>query len=70
MIFTLNFDSDVEGDKQLYEIYNNAERMYSVLHDIDQHLRSEAKYKDNEAAEKIREELREYMFNQGISHLF
>ena len=70
MIFTLNFDSDVDGDKQLYEIYNNAERMYSVLHDIDQHLRAEAKYKDNEAAEKIREELREYMFNQGISHLF
>lgn len=70
MIFTLNFDSDVDGDKQLYDIYNHAERMHSVLHDIDQYLRSEAKYKDNEAAEKIREELREYMFNHGISHLF
>lgn len=70
MIVYFEFDYDKDGDKELHEIYQNAERMYSVLHDIDQHLRSEAKYKDNEAAEKIREELREYMFNQGISHLF
>lgn len=70
MTVNIQFDFDKDGDKQLHEIYQNAEKMHSVLWDIDQHLRSEAKYKDNEAAEKIREELREYMFNQGISHLF
>ena len=70
MIVRFEFDHDKDGDKELHDIYQNAERLYTVLHDIDQHLRSESKYKDNEAAEKIREELREYMFNQGISHLF
>lgn len=70
MIVRFEFDYDKDGEKQLHEIYQNAERMYSVLWDIDQLLRSAAKYQDNEAAEKIREELREYMFNQGISHLF
>lgn len=70
MITSLNFDSDVEGDKQLYEIYNNAEKMHSVLWGIDQLLRSAAKYQDNEEAEKIREELRGFMIEHGISHLF
>jgi len=70
MIFTLNFDSDVHGDKQLYDIYNNAEKMHSVLWEIDQLLRSAAKYQDNEEAEKIREELRGFMIEHGISHLF
>lgn len=70
MIFTLNFDSDVDGDKQLYEIYNHAEKMHSVLWEIDQLLRSAAKYQDNEEAEKIREELRGFMIEHGISHLF
>lgn len=70
MIFTLNFDSDVDGDKQLYDIYNHAEKMHSVLWDIDQLLRSAAKYQDNEEAEKIREELRGFMIEHGISHLF
>lgn len=70
MIFTLNFDSDVDGDKQLYDIYNHAEKMHSVLWEIDQLLRSAAKYQDNEEAEKIREELRGFMIEHGISHLF
>lgn len=70
MIFTLNFDSDVQGDKQLYDIYNHAEKMHSVLWEIDQLLRSAAKYQDNEEAEKIREELRGFMIEHGISHLF
>ena len=70
MIFTLNFDSDVHGDKQLYDIYNHAENMHSVLWEIDQLLRSAAKYQDNEEAEKIREELRGFMIEHGISHLF
>lgn len=70
MITSLNFDSDVEGDKQLYEIYNNAEKMHSVLWEIDQLLRSAAKYQENEEAEKIREELRGFMIEHGISHLF
>lgn len=70
MIFTLNFDSDVDGDKQLYDIYNHAEKMHSVLWEIDQLLRSAAKYQNNEEAEKIREELRGFMIEHGISHLF
>lgn len=70
MIFTLNFDSDVQGDKQLYDIYNHAEKMHSVLWEIDQLLRSAAKYQDNDEAEKIREELRGFMIEHGISHLF
>lgn len=70
MIFTLNFDSDVQGDKQLYDIYNHAGKMHSVLWEIDQLLRSAAKYQDNEEAEKIREELRGFMIEHGISHLF
>lgn len=70
MIFTLNFDSDVHGDKQLYDIYNNAEKIHSVLWDIDQLLRSAAKYQNNEQAEKIREELREFMIEHGVNHLF
>lgn len=70
MIFTLNFDSDVDGDKQLYDIYNHAEKMHSVLWEIDQLLRSAAKYQDNEEAEKIREELRGFMIQHGVSHLF
>lgn len=70
MIFSLNFDSDVQGDKQLYDIYNHAEKMHSVLWEIDQLLRSAAKYQDNEEAEKIREELRGFMIEHGISHLF
>lgn len=70
MIYSLNFDSDVHGDKELYEIYNHAEKMHSVLWEIDQLLRSAAKYQDNEEAEKIREELRGFMIEHGISHLF
>ena len=70
MIFTLNFDSDVQGDKQLYDIYNHAEKLHSVIWEIDQLLRSAAKYQDNEEAEKIREELRGFMIEHGISHLF
>ena len=70
MIVNIQFDFDKDGDKELHEICINSQRMYSVLHDIDQHLRSEAKYKDNEEAEKIREVLRDLMSEEGISHLF
>lgn len=70
MIVRLEYDFDKDGDKQLYDIYNNAEKMHSVLWEIDQLLRSAAKYQDNEEAEKIREELRGFMIEHGISHLF
>ena len=70
MIVRLEFDYNKEDDKQLHDIYQNAEKMHSVLWEIDQLLRSAAKYQDNEEAEKIREELRGFMIEHGISHLF
>lgn len=70
MIVRFEFDHDKDGDKELHDIYQNAERLYIVLQMIDQHLRSQAKYNDNEAAEKIREVLRDLMSQEGISHLF
>ena len=70
MIVRLEFDYNKEDDKQLHDIYQNAENMHSVLWEIDQLLRSAAKYQDNEEAEKIREELRGFMIEHGISHLF
>ena len=64
------FDSETLGDNELLNIYRNAEKMHSVLWEIDQLLRSAVKYQDNEEAEKIREELRNLMIDNGISHLF
>ena len=64
------FDSEVQGDNELLNIYRNAEKMHSVLWEFDQLLRSAVKYQDNEEAEKIREELRNLMIENGVSHLF
>ena len=64
------FDSETLGDNELLNIYRNAEKMHSVLWEIDQLLRSAVKYQDNEEAEKIREELRNLMIENGINHLF
>lgn len=70
MTVSIEFDFDKDGDKHLHDIYQNAERLYTVLQMIDQHLRSQAKYNDNEAEEKIMEVLRYLMSEEGISHLF
>jgi RNase P/RNase MRP subunit POP5 len=41
--------------------------MSLALWDIDQYLRSESKYKDNEMAQEIREKMFEIMGEYGLS---
>jgi hypothetical protein len=62
----LKFDLNEEDDVLAHKRCVKALDMALALWDIDQHLRSEAKYKDNEVAEEIRERLHEIMSEHGI----
>jgi hypothetical protein len=61
-------------DNTEYELANNANKMYSVLWDMDQWLRSNTKYAPDDMSEdtynaydKCREQLRELMNDENIS---
>jgi hypothetical protein len=62
-----------EEDKE-YELVNNASKMYSVLWDMDQWLRSNTKYAPDttsqdtyDAYKKCRDQLRELMYEENVS---
>ena len=68
----LEFDLNEERDE--FQLMTNANKWYSVVWDIDQHLRSKTKYaSDNDSAEviealyQVREELRGIMNMNGVS---
>lgn len=68
----LEFDLNEERDE--FQLMLNANKWYSVVWDIDQHLRSKTKYASddtpNEIVEvlyQIREELRDIMNANGVS---
>ena len=62
LIFNLSDPDDVMAHKRCVKALDLA----LALWDIDQHLRWESKYKDNEMAEVIREKLREIMDEYGL----
>jgi hypothetical protein len=64
---TLEFNLDDREDIKAHLRCVKSTSMAVTLWDIDQHLRSEEKYKDNEVAEKLREEIREIMNDNGIN---
>lgn len=63
----LEFNLDDREDVKAHLRCVKSTSMAVTLWDIDQHLRNEAKYKDNDVAEKLREEIREIMDDNGIN---
>lgn len=68
----LEFDLNEERDE--FQLMLNANKWYSVVWDIDQHLRSKTKYASDdtpneivEALYQVREELRSIMNMNGVS---
>ena len=54
-------------DKQDFELANSATKMYCIIWEIDQYLRSEIKYNGKEEFEPIREKLYELMNSSNFS---
>ena len=61
--FNLNEPEDITAHKRCVKALD----MSLALWDIDQYLRSESKYKDNEMAQEIREKMFEIMGEYGLS---
>ena len=53
-------------DKQDFELANSASKMYCIIWEIDQYLRSEIKYNGKEQYEPVRDKLRELMNDNRI----
>ena len=60
------FEFDSVEDAEDLEITINASKWYSVVHEMDQKLRSMHKYEGIEHAEEIREILREIIYENGV----
>lgn len=69
---TATFTFDLDNDQELYEIYRDATKMYNVLWEFDQQLKSNIKNGDYDkmdgyvAAETIREILHDLMIDTGF----
>jgi hypothetical protein len=61
--FDLNEQDDILAHKRCVKSLD----MAFVLWKVDQYLRSESKYKDNEIAYEIREKLYEIMSDHGLN---
>jgi hypothetical protein len=61
--FDLNEEDDIMAHKRCVKSLDIA----LTLWEVDQYLRSESKYKDNEIAYEIREKLYEIMTEHGLS---
>jgi hypothetical protein len=61
--FDLNEQDDVLSHKRCVKSLD----MAIALWDIDQYLRTESKYKDNEIAYEIREKFHEIMTDHGLN---
>jgi hypothetical protein len=61
--FDLNEQDDILAHKRCVKSLD----MALVLWKVDQYLRSESKYKDNEIAYEIREKLYEIMSDHGLN---
>lgn len=72
----LEFDTDNPDDRDDSDVVLAAHKLFSVLWDFDQYLRSQVNYNDklsseaNEALEGARTELWDIMNARGLSHLF
>ena len=64
---TLEFDLNDPDDSILHLRYIKSTDILLALHEFDQHLRSESKYRDNEEAEKLREKFWEILGDNNIS---
>ena len=64
---TLKFDLNEQDDVLAHKRCVKSLDMAIALWEVDQYLRSESKYKDNEIAYKIREKLYEIMSDHGLS---
>ena len=64
---TLKFDLNEQDDVLAHKRCVKSLDMAIALWEVDQYLRSESKYKDNEIAYEIREKLSEIMFDHGLS---
>lgn len=62
----IKFDLSIKDDIMAHKRCVKALDLALALWDIDQHLRWEAKYKDNEMAGVIREKLSEIMEEYGL----
>ena len=61
--FDLNEPDDIIAHKRCVKALD----LTLALWDIDQYLRSESKYKDNEMAQEIREKMSEIMGEYGLT---
>lgn len=64
---TLEFDLSNQDDANLHMRCVKSTDIVFALHEFDQHLRSESKYRDNEEAEKLREKFWEILGDNNIS---
>jgi hypothetical protein len=64
---TLKFDLNEQDDVLAHKRCVKSLDMAIALWKVDQYLRSESKYKDNEIAYQIREKLYEIMSDHGLS---
>ena len=61
----LKFNLANQFDKELYLLHSQAEDLYHCVRQFDQWLRTEAKFKGNEEAQKYRDKLWEFL--DGVS---
>ena len=64
---TLKFDLNEQDDVLAHKRCVKSLDMAIALWEVDQYLRSESKYKDNEIAYEIREKLYEIMSDHGLN---
>jgi hypothetical protein len=64
---TLKFDLNEQDDVLSHKRCVKSLDMAIALWEVDQYLRSESKYKDNEIAYEIREKLYEIMSDHGLT---
>lgn len=75
MKITLEFDGLDADEQEQFEIMQNARSFVSVIHEINQYMRAELKYKEpseerEKAFEEIRDKLWELINEAGIGKHF
>ena len=63
----LKFNLSNESESELFKLAVHFSDFYFAIKEFDKHLRYEAKYKDNEIAQELRESLYTFLKEAGVS---
>ena len=62
----LEFNLEDPDEEARFHVFTHAIDLYNALWTIDQRLRNEVKYKDNNEAEAVREEIRNVLSEHNL----